>query len=125
AADHRSDRRGRPIQAAHGADPEGARGRSRPCRGQPGDRACGGSRNTVVPLSESLSHNPLLAVVALFGAGLVTSLTPCIYPMIPITAGLLASASPGGTARARAIGLTLTYVTGLAFFYAILGLIAG
>jgi len=64
-------------------------------------------------------------VVVLFGAGLITSLTPCIYPMIPITAGLLAGASPGGTSRARAIGLTLTYVTGLAFFYAILGLIAG
>ena len=64
-------------------------------------------------------------MVALFGAGLITSLTPCIYPMIPITAGLLAGASQGATSRSRTIRLTLTYVTGLALFYAILGLIAG
>jgi thiol:disulfide interchange protein DsbD len=63
--------------------------------------------------------------VTLFGAGVVTSLTPCIYPMIPITAGLLAGTAPGHASRRRAVGLTLTYVTGLAFFYAILGLLAG
>lgn len=78
------------------------------------------------PLSESLAQRPLVAVVTLFGAGLVTSLTPCVYPMIPITAGLLAGASdqPGATRR-RTVLLTLSYVTGLALFYAVLGLIAG
>jgi len=45
--------------------------------------------------------------------------------MIPITAGLLAGASKENTSRARTIGLTLTYVCGLALFYAVLGLIAG
>jgi thiol:disulfide interchange protein DsbD len=45
--------------------------------------------------------------------------------MIPITAGLLAGATQGTASRARTIGLTLTYVSGLALFYAILGLIAG
>src|SRR5882724_6920144 len=64
-------------------------------------------------LSATLSHNPLLALVTLFGAGLVTSLTPCIYPMIPITAGILSGATAGRPSR------------GLALFYAILGLIAG
>ena len=64
-------------------------------------------------LADALTHRPLIALVTLFGAGLVTSLTPCIYPMIPITAGIL-------SAR-----LTLAYVTGLALFYAILGLFAG
>ena len=44
----------------------------------------------VLDLGEALAHSPLLALVTLFGAGLVTSLTPCIYPMIPITAGILA-----------------------------------
>jgi len=75
-------------------------------------------------VSDALRHHPLLAVATLFGAGLLTSLSPCIYPMIPITAGLLA----GGThaaPRRRAVGLTLTYVTGLALFYAVLGLVAG
>src|SRR6266513_2937499 len=76
-------------------------------------------------LSDALSHNPLLALVTLFGAGLVTSLTPCIYPMIPITAGILSVTSAGKPSRARALRLTLTYASGLALFYAVLGLVAG
>lgn len=37
---------------------------------------------------------PLLALPALFAAGVATSLAPCVYPMIPIAAGILS----GGTA---------------------------
>lgn len=78
-------------------------------------------------LGESLQHRPLLAVATLFGAGVLTSLTPCIYPMIPITAALLGGANSGASPlpRRRTVGLTLTYVTGLALFYALLGLVAG
>jgi thiol:disulfide interchange protein DsbD len=76
-------------------------------------------------LGDALSHHPLLALVTLFGGGLVTSLTPCIYPMIPITAGILSGTSAGQPSRARALRLTLTYASGLALFYAVLGLIAG
>src|SRR5256886_1496554 len=76
-------------------------------------------------LADALTHRPLIALVTLFGAGLVTSLTPCIYPMIPITAGILSGTSAGQPSRARTARLTLAYVTGLALFYAILGLIAG
>src|SRR5438128_10573226 len=76
-------------------------------------------------LADALTHRPLIALVTLFGAGLVTSLTPCIYPMIPLTAGIVSGASAGKSSRARALRLTLVYVTGLARFYAVLGLIAG
>src|SRR2546422_7720147 len=76
-------------------------------------------------LADALTHRPLIALVTLFGAGLVTSLTPCIYPMIPITAGILSGTSAGQPSRARTARLTLVYVTGLALFYAILGLFAG
>src|SRR5436853_3898608 len=79
----------------------------------------------VTGLGDTLSHHPLLALVTLFGAGLVTSLTPCIYPMIPITAGILSGTSAGQPSRARALRLTLTYASGLALFYAVLGLVAG
>lgn len=75
-------------------------------------------------LTGSLQHSPLAALATLFGAGLVTSLTPCVYPMIPITAGLLAGTAERQTSRRRTVGLTLTYVTGLALFYALLGLLA-
>jgi cytochrome c-type biogenesis protein len=76
------------------------------------------------PLSQSLSHSPVAALVTMFVGGIATSLTPCIYPMIPITAGLLAGGARERS-RARTAGLTLAYVTGLALFYAILGLVAG
>ena len=76
-------------------------------------------------LGDTLSHHPLLAMVTLFGAGLVTSFTPCIYPMIPITMGILSGSGAGRRSRGRTAGLTLTYATGLALFYAFLGLIAG
>jgi len=79
----------------------------------------------VADLGEALAHSPLLALVTLFGAGLVTSLTPCIYPMLPITAGILAGTGAGQTSRARVARLTFAYVSGLALFYAVLGLIAG
>jgi cytochrome c-type biogenesis protein len=78
-----------------------------------------------VGISEALQHSPLTAVALLFVAGLVTSLNPCIYPMIPITAGALAGVNAPGRTRRRTVALTLTYVSGLALFYAILGLIAG
>ena len=76
-------------------------------------------------LADALAHRPLVAVATLFGAGLVTSLTPCVYPMIPITAGLLAGSARPDASRFRTTGLTLTYVSGLALLYALLGLLAG
>jgi len=76
-------------------------------------------------LGPLLREHPLGALAALFAAGLATSLTPCIYPMIPITAGLLSGATRGERRTRRTVGLTLTYAAGLALVYAILGLVAG
>ena len=76
-------------------------------------------------ISDALQHNPPLAVALLFAAGILTSLNPCIYPMIPITAGTLAGVNAAGRTRRRTVGLTLTYVSGLSLFYALLGMIAG
>ena len=69
--------------------------------------------------------NPLVSIPVLFGAGLLTSLTPCIYPMIPITAGILGGAGAVGRSRSRTVILTMVYVTGLSLVYATLGLVAG
>jgi cytochrome c-type biogenesis protein len=72
-----------------------------------------------------LQENPLAAAGAMFGAGLLTSLTPCVYPMIPITAGVIAGTAGELPTRWRVVSLTLTYVAGLALLYATLGLVAG
>jgi thiol:disulfide interchange protein DsbD len=76
-------------------------------------------------LADSLQQQPMLALATLFGAGLLTSLTPCIYPMIPITAGILGAAGGGGVPRRRVVLLTFAYVLGLALLYAFLGMLAG
>ena len=52
-------------------------------------------------LEATLRGRPFAAVALLFVAGVATSLTPCVYPMIPITAGILGGAAAGGQSRAR------------------------
>jgi thiol:disulfide interchange protein DsbD len=81
-------------------------------------------------LTAHLSDSPALAIPLLFVGGVLTSLTPCVYPMIPITAAIVggqsvAGTEGGATPRARVVGLTLTYVLGLALVYSLLGLFAG
>jgi thiol:disulfide interchange protein DsbD len=83
-------------------------------------------------ISTLLSSNPALALPAVFVGGVLTSLTPCIYPMIPITVSIVGgqtarSDAEGGAAQSRwrTVALTLSYVVGLALVYALLGLVAG
>ncbi len=74
---------------------------------------------------QATSNSPPVAFLAMFGAGLVTSLTPCVYPMIPITAGIISNTAGEGASKARTVGLTLVYAAGLALLYATMGLLAG
>jgi thiol:disulfide interchange protein DsbD len=76
-------------------------------------------------LESTLRDQPLLALPLLFAAGLATSLLPCVYPMIPITAGILAGAGTTTRSRGRLAGLTAAYIGGLAVVYSALGLLAG
>jgi thiol:disulfide interchange protein DsbD len=78
-------------------------------------------------LAQLLNGNPVLALPALFLGGVLTSLTPCVYPMIPITAAIVGgqTAGAGAPSRIRPLLLTLTYVAGLAMVYSALGVFAG
>lgn len=78
-------------------------------------------------IATRLSSSPLTAMPLVFLAGVLTSLTPCIYPMIPITAAIVGGQTVGEEKppRWRTVALTLAYVLGLATVYSILGLIAG
>jgi thiol:disulfide interchange protein DsbD len=76
-------------------------------------------------LSTRLSTNPALALPLVFASGVLTSLTPCIYPMIPITLAVIGGQSVGAGRRRRVVLLTLAYAVGLAAVYAALGLFAG
>ncbi len=77
-------------------------------------------------VAQLLVSNPALAYPAVFVGGVLTSLTPCIYPMIPITAAVVGSQQRSANgSRSRAWSLTAAYVVGLALSYAALGLLAG
>lgn len=68
----------------------------------------------------------MAAVGVVFAGGVLTSLTPCIYPMIPITAAIVGGQSATQVpSLGRTAALTFSYVLGLALAYAALGVIAG
>jgi len=62
-------------------------------------------------------------VVAVFFAGLAVSLTPCVYPLLPVTVAAIAGANPSGEFR-NGFFLSLVYVLGLALSYTSLGILA-
>ena len=63
-----------------------------------------------------------ITVGAVYFAGVLTSFTPCLYPIIPVTVGFIGAKSAGS--RAKAFTLSLSYVFGLALVYSALGLFA-
>jgi thiol:disulfide interchange protein DsbD len=69
-----------------------------------------------------LQAGSLSAVFGVFAAGVLTSFTPCVYPMIPVTVTFIGGAAAGN--RRRAVTLSLVYVLGLASIYAALGVTA-
>ncbi len=68
----------------------------------------------------------LLRLVMAFGTGILISLTPCVYPMIPITAAIIGGVRKPGDGRgsiANALSRSVAYVLGLAIVYAMLGVL--
>lgn len=63
-----------------------------------------------------------LKIVLVFLLGILMSLTPCIYPMIPITAGILQA--QGSSSISRSFLLSLSYTLGTSTTFAVFGLIA-
>lgn len=73
-------------------------------------------------LQGQLEAGSVAAVFVVFAAGVLTSFTPCVYPMIPVTVTYIGGASAGN--RRRAVTLSLVYVLGMAVVYALLGVAA-
>ncbi|MEI6068163.1 MAG: protein-disulfide reductase DsbD [Methylococcaceae bacterium] len=72
-------------------------------------------------------HNDSLRVTLVsffgFGFGLLLSLTPCVFPMIPILSGIIVGRGHAIT-TARAFMLSLNYVVASAITYTIFGVLA-
>jgi thiol:disulfide interchange protein DsbD len=65
-----------------------------------------------------------LIISFFFGAGLLLSLTPCMFPMIPILSGIIVGRGHKIT-HMHAFILSLAYVLGMAVTYAVAGVAAG
>jgi thiol:disulfide interchange protein DsbD len=65
-----------------------------------------------------------LIVASFFGFGLLLSLTPCVFPMIPILSGIIVGQKQRMT-KTRGLILSASYVLGVAITYAIAGVAAG
>jgi thiol:disulfide interchange protein DsbD len=68
-----------------------------------------------------LTYLSLYTLLAIYVAGFLVSLTPCVYPLIPIVIGYLGNQA--GSNRHRILA-ALSYVSGLSLVYAALGVIA-
>jgi thioredoxin:protein disulfide reductase len=69
------------------------------------------------------------ALVLCFASGILTSFTPCVYPMIPITINIFGRISQRH-ARSRSFdlhtfGVAAVYVAGMCVTYSVIGLLAG
>ena len=81
------------------------------------------SINDSSSFKKALSKGYLFALLFVFLVGMATSLTPCIYPMIPVTLAVLGAKSHGQK-KSKSFALSIVYVLGIAVTYATLGLIA-
>ncbi|MBR8296718.1 protein-disulfide reductase DsbD [Burkholderia cenocepacia] len=93
-----------------------------------GDTAAAGNwfdKVTSADFAQSLleGHGFFTIVALYFVAGVVLSLLPCSYPMIPIVSAIIIGQGTRAT-HARGFALSLTYVVGMALVYTVLGIAA-
>jgi thiol:disulfide interchange protein DsbD len=74
---------------------------------------------TDLQLGALLAQGSILAFAVAFAGGVATSLTPCVYPLIPITVSIFGARKAGR--RRDAIVLSGLYVLGIATMYSGLG----
>jgi thioredoxin:protein disulfide reductase len=83
--------------------------------------------NETDSIANSLKDGNLLLILAtFFGFGLLLSLTPCVFPMIPILSSIIVGASQKESMTAsRGFFLSFVYVLSMSAAYTIAGVIAG
>ncbi|MBU1114582.1 MAG: protein-disulfide reductase DsbD [Bacteroidetes bacterium] len=67
------------------------------------------------------SSGLLLSILFVFLGGLALNLTPCVYPLIPITIGYFGGQSEGKTSKLFVLGVL--YVLGMALTYSVVGVV--
>ncbi|MEI7811927.1 MAG: cytochrome c biogenesis protein CcdA [Ignavibacteria bacterium] len=93
------------------------------------EETAGKSEAVPVPVSDESdslaskleSGGLFLSLLIVFLGGLALNLTPCVYPLIPITVGYFGGQSEGKTGRLFILGVL--YVLGLALTYSVIGVV--
>ncbi len=67
-------------------------------------------------------HGAIVAILASFGFGFIASLTPCVYPMIPITVSIFGATE--AKSRLRGAALSATFVLGIAALFTPMGILS-
>jgi len=105
-----------PVLATPAAPP--AATKFTPLSAAPKGAAAGGDK-----LAQTFASRGLpLTLALLFLGGLALNLTPCVFPLIPITLGFFAMQSDGR--RSRRFALSFMYVLGIVITYSVLGVLA-
>lgn len=74
------------------------------------------------PITAALEENGILiGLLLVFIGGLALNLTPCVYPLIPITIGYFGGQSEGSTKKLAMMGVL--FVLGLAVTYSVIGVV--
>jgi thiol:disulfide interchange protein DsbD len=73
--------------------------------------------------AEASQRGAAAALLFALTAGFLTALTPCVYPMVPITIAIFGAKQ--GVRRGRAMLLATCYVAGIATLYGALGTVVG
>ena len=77
-------------------------------------------KNEIEKLVEQ--HGFAVTLLFIFLGGLALNLTPCVYPLIPITVSFFGGQTGGNSGRV--LGLAIFYVFGMAIMYSLLGVAA-
>ena len=73
-------------------------------------------------LENVLNSSIIFSYFIVYLAGVLTSFTPCIYPMIPVTVGIIGGIQ--NKSKLKGFIMSLTYVAGISITYSTLGIIA-
>jgi thiol:disulfide interchange protein DsbD len=76
------------------------------------------------PENMGMGHTLLALLVAYLG-GILASLTPCVYPMIPITVSIVGGMGPTRKTWKEISTRGMSYVAGMTLIYSFLGVLAG
>ncbi|MBU0694619.1 MAG: sulfite exporter TauE/SafE family protein [Candidatus Omnitrophica bacterium] len=76
----------------------------------------------LINLEKAFVVSPIFGLGASFLAGILSSFSPCIYPLIPITLSVVGAVS--ATSRMKGFFISSIFVLGICFTYTLLGLTA-